>query len=238
MSETTMTNREKAAARSQLRSEEDATARRAEILWAVKPKRTNSGVIWEDRLNERTYRRLMGGAAWPGPTSFVPTCHMAILGEDTEIDHASGRHKIWLLFEESAQSIEEMLAQMCMRMDALVCRDWVLPVEEPEYVRVETWMRERRRRRLPVPQMMAPPVSRFVQLNALMQARTTTTKSFFFGPESVAAATYISVPDADFERSLNKYPQIGAVLYPLGYLDLIERRDGSVGRHIPAEGGY
>ena len=73
MSETTMTNREKAAARSQLRSEEDATARRAEILWAVKPKRTNSGVIWEDRLNERTYRRLMGGAAWPGPTSFVPT---------------------------------------------------------------------------------------------------------------------------------------------------------------------
>lgn len=233
-----MTMREKAVAFGQLKAEEKKKAQRMEILHAVTPKRTQSGVVWADSLNGREYRRIMGGAAWPGPTSFTPTCHMAILGEDTQVDPASGRHKIWLLFEESAQSMEEMLAQICMRMEALVCRDWVMPVEEPEFVRVETWMRERRRRRLPVPQMMAPPVSRFVQLNALMQARTTTTKSFYFGPESVAAAAYVSVPDADFERPLNKYPQIGAVLYPLSYLDLIERRDGSSKRHVPAEGGY
>ena len=42
----------------------------------------------------------------------------------------------------------------------------------------------------------------------------------------------------DFNRQLNRFPQIGAVLYPLGYLDTVEKRDVRRAPRIPAEGGY
>ena len=91
---------------------------------------------------------------------------------------------------------------------------------------------------MPAPHFTAPPVKEFIELNALMQARTTTSKTFFFGEESTAAAAYVSVPDADFYRPLRKYPQIACVLYPLGYLDTMEKSGTPRMEYRSAEGGY
>lgn len=230
--------REREAAGAQLRQEEAKRNYSLSVLGGIHPQRTMGGVVWEDEVNKRKYQRVIGGAAWPGNECYMPTCHMAILGEDIEVDVASGKNKVWLLYEESAQSVEALLGQICLRMEAIVCTDWVMPVEDPGYIRVDQWIQARRRRRLPVPQVLAPPVETFAQLNALMQARTVTSKSFFFGPESMAVASYMSVPDADFGRNLNRYPAVGAVLYPLGYIDAIQKRDVRRAAHIPAEGGY
>lgn len=230
--------REKALAKADLYREESKDRTAKAVIAGLKPKRVMSGVVWEDKVNGREYQRIIGGCAWPGAESFTRTCHMAILGEDTQKDPASGRPKIWLVAEETAQSVEELLDKVCMRMETTVCRDWVMPVDEPEYIRVENWLRERRRCRRPVPQVLDAPITRFLELNALMQARTVTTKSFYFGPDSIAAAAYASVSDQDFSRQLNRFPQIGAVLYPLGYLDTVEKRDVRRAPRIPAEGGY
>lgn len=230
--------REKMGAQSALNREEAKDRLCKAVLAGLKPKRTASGIVWEDSVNGREYQRIIGGCAWPGAESFTRTCHIAILGEDTQADPGSGRHKIWLVAEEIAQSVEEMLDKVCMRMETTVCRDWVMPTEEAEFIRVENWMRDRRRLRRPVPQVLDAPVVRFVELNALMQARTVTTKSFFFGPDSLAAAAYASVSDMDFNRQLNRFPQIGAVLYPLGYLDTVDKRNVRRSSRLPAEGGY
>lgn len=234
----TEAERKKFVAAGELSREEAKSKNGLAVISGLKPKRVMSGIVWEDKVNGREYRRIIGGCAWPGAESFTRTCHLAILGEDTQKDPGSGRYKIWLVAEEVAQSIEELLDKICIRMEAAVCHDWVMPVEEAEFIRVENWLRDRRRMRRPVPQVLDAPVTSFMQLNALMQARTVTTKSFYFGSDSLAAAAYASVSDQDFGRQLNRFPQIGAVLYPLGYLDTVEKRDIRRSPRIPAEGGY
>ena len=229
---------ERAQAKCLMRTEEKHYKASVENLHLLKMKHTINGVVWEDEKNKRSYQRIVGGAAWPGPESYTPTCHMAILGEDVETDIESGRTTIWILFEESSPSIEDLLWRVVNHMEAVHCLEWVMPTEDPGYIRVEQWVRERRRKRLAVPQVVDTPIDSFLELNALMQARTVTTKSFFFGKESMAAAAYISIPDADFRGKLSKYPQVGAVLYPLGFLDTTRKRSSQKSFHIPAEGGY
>lgn len=209
-------------------------------LFALKLEKTADGktTVWKDKANNRTYGRIIGGIAWPGADSYEPNTHLAILGEDMRVDDESGKNLIWILHEEAGQTIEAVMDRASAFMDALWCKDWVLPQHEPEYLRVDEWVRDRKRRRMPVPHLCACPLKEFVQLNALMQARTVTNKTFFFGDDSVAAQAYIGVPDEDFYRPLRKYPQIGCVLYPFGYLEMISKRTGSYSRHKSAEGGY
>lgn len=208
-------------------------------MLSLKLKKDSGGrVVWEDVPHGRKYRRVAGGMAWPGPDAYDPNCRLAILGEGSAQDVASGRHNVWILHEEAFVSVEDMLDAACSWMERIYCRDWILPEHEPQHVRVDHWIRERRRRRMPVPHFCAPPVHDFVELNAMMQARTTTTKTFFFGADSPASAAYATVPDTDFLRSVHRYPAIAAVLYPLSYLDMTERRALQVRTYVPAEGGY
>ena len=211
-----------------------------DALSQVKPEKTKDGkrTVWRDRVNDRTYGRIIGGLAWPGADSYEPDCHLAILGEDIRVDAASGEHLIWILCEEAERTIEGALDKACSLMEQVLCRDWILPLNEPEGIRVDRWLDERRMRRMPAPHLSVPPISEFVQLNALMQARTTTVKTFFFGQDSTAASAYVAVPDEDFYRPLRKYPQIACVLYPLGYLDTMSKRETPRRKYQSAEGGY
>ena len=206
----------------------------------IRPERTRDGkrTVWKDRESGRTYGRILGGLAWPGADSYEPDCHLAILGEDVRVDAASGQNLIWILCEEAERTIEAALDRSCSLMEQILCRDWILPLQEPEAIRVDQWLDERRRRRMSVPHFSAPPIQDFVQLNALMQARTTTVKTFFFGTESMAATAYVAVPDEDFYKPLRKYPQIACVLYPLGYFESISKRETPRSKYVSGEGGY
>lgn len=217
---------------------EDEAENRLNALLSIKPRRTMSGIEWHDEANNRSYQRIIGGLAWPSAESLTPLSSIAILGEDKEVDVATGQQKIWILYEDSAMTIEDLLDTAVVRMEQIVCSDWIIPMHEPEYVRVERWSRERKKRRMPVPHFCAPPSHDFVQLNALMQARTVSNKSFYFGKESPAATLYVAIPDADFNRSLGKYPAVAAVLYPLGYLDMTQKRGIRRSNYVPAQGGY
>lgn len=221
-----------------MRGVEDEAAARMLALTSIHPRRGNSGIEWEDPVNERVYQRIIGGIAWPSSDSLIPMSSISILGEDKEVDAATGQNKIWILYEDSATTIEELLDTAVTRMEQIVCSDWIIPMHEPEYVRVERWAKERKRRRMPVPHFCAPPSHSFSQLNALMQSRTVSNKTFFFGKESPAATLYVAIPDADFNRSLSKYPAVAAVLYPLGYLDMTQKRGIRRETYVPAQGGY
>lgn len=83
-----------------------------------------------------------------------------------------------------------------------------------------------------------PPSVDFLTLHALVQARTVTCKTMFFGEDSIAASAYVSIPAEDYCRPLKRYPQLAAVLYPLGAIDMYTAADIPPGIHIPAEGGY
>ena len=222
-----------------LKGEYRIAQREAEFA-QIKPEKSRDGqrTVWKDPVNGRTYGRILGGIAWPGADSYVPDCHLAILGEDERQDASTGQHMVWILCEEAERTIEGILDKACSLMEEILCRDWILPVHEPEYVRVRNWLKDRRSRMMGIPHFSAPPVKEFVQLNALMQARTTTAKTFFFGTDSVAATAYVAVPDEDFYRPLRRYPQIACVLYPLGYLDTITRPGIKRSKYRSAEGGY
>ena len=238
-----MANEKERQKRTELRLEKefrDGIEKREAVLLQIKPEKSRDGkrTVWKDAVNGRTYGRILGGIAWPGADSSVPDCHLAILGEDMRTDAATGQHLVWILCEEAERSIEPLLDRACSLMEMMLCRDWILPEAEPEYVRVERWLKERRQRRMSVPHFSGPPVEAFIELNALMQARTTTSKTFFFGEDSTAATAYVSVPDADFYKPLRKYPQIACVLYPLGYFDTVDICGAPRMRHVSAEGGY
>ena len=219
---------------------ERALAKRSLDFSQIKPEKSRDGqrTVWKDPVNNRTYGRILGGIAWPGADSYVPDCHLAILGEDERQDVSTGQNFVWILCEEAERTLEGILDKACSLMEQLLCRDWILPMQEPEYVRVNTWLKDRRSRRMAIPHFSAPPVKEFIQLNALMQARTTTAKTFFFGEDSIAATAYVAVPDEDFYRPLRRYPQVACVLYPLGYLDTISRPTMKRKEYRSAEGGY
>mgnify|MGYP000111521041 FL=1 len=94
------------------------------------------------------------------------------------------------------------------------------------------------RHRLPRIRIIPPPSVDFLALHALVQARTVTCKTMFFGEDSIAASAYVSIPAEDYCRPLKRYPQLAAVLYPLGAIDMYTSADIPPGIHIPAEGGY
>ena len=73
---------------------------------------------------------------------------------------------------------------------------------------------------------------------ALMVIPVERTLHALFGEDSIAASAYVSIPAEDYCRPLKRYPQLAAVLYPLGAIDMYTAADIPPGIHIPAEGGY
>lgn len=194
--------------------------------------------IWKDTLKGLVYRRLIGGIAWPAPDSYTPMTHLAVLAEERDEDFSMGHHTVHVIYEDMAPTIEEVLNIAVAKQSLLRCAEWVAPIHESEVIRIRQWEKDRMRHRLPRIRIIPPPSVDFLTLHALVQARTVTCKTMFFGEDSIAASAYVSIPAEDYCRPLKRYPQLAAVLYPLGAIDMYTAADIPPGIHIPAEGGY
>ena len=179
----------------------------------------------------------MGGLCFPSADSRYPTSHLAILGEEKDQDD-NGRQVIRIIDEDYGMNVEALLAQAVQKMHTFKCRRFVMDEDCPEALRVRKWLKMRSRRNDDVPVILPAPITAFTELNALMQARTTGSKTFVFGYGSSAAMTYISVPDSDFTKNVSRYPQVGCVLLALGKLETTSARKKGGAGHVPAEAGY
>lgn len=211
-----------------------------ERLKKIKPIRDGftGKIVWKDNAKGLIYRRLIGGIAWPAPDSYTPMTHLAILAEERDEEISTGQHTVHVLYEDMAPTIEEILSLAVEKQDMLRCTDWAAPIHESEFIRVRQWEKDRMRHRLPRIRLMAPPSVDFLTLHALVQARTVTCKTMFFGEDSLAASTYVSIPAEDYCRPLKRYPQLAAVLYPLGVIDMYTAAEAPAENRVPAEGGY
>jgi len=194
--------------------------------------------VWHDPVRGVFYRRIVGGIATPAPDSVTPMSHMAILGEDREVDTATGKNYVYVLHETQAPTVEEILELSVVKQEQLKCTTWVTPQKDTDYVRIQGWMNDRRLLHLPTLRIVPPRSTDFITLHALVQGRTMGAKTMFFGEGSNAATEYVGIPVEDYYRSLKKHPALASVLYALGYIDLTPFTIARNGSYMAIEGGY
>jgi hypothetical protein len=185
------------------------------------------------------YSRIVGGVCFSGVDAYSPLHAGCVIGEEREKDFGSGMHILRILHEFSAPDVEELLDAAVLVQQRIKCRVWLTPLESPAMIRAVKWSRDRQALRLPRVVLSAPATRNFLVMHTLLQRRTETNKTMYFGADSQAAAQYVSVRKEEFHGDVGRFPAVAACLYALSGIDMRAERQGeSAAAAVPAQGGY
>lgn len=205
-------------------------------------------VFYQDPATKQAFRRVVGGLAWPYD---IRPGALVVLVEHSQPMPGQDQHRVDVAAEFTDEDPEQILRRASLWGETLSCRAWHTPLAAPELRLVQDYNDGRRRLRLPLLDCSNPPsVNGSRDWNAyhrLLERRTRSAKTLFFGEESQAAREYKVRQRTDVERRLEMFPLLAAFLWALAALDLesgsVAARPGGhrTGRgHGPADklGGY
>ncbi len=180
--------------------------------------------FFRDRLSGRTFRRIVGGLAFPYDSS---PGHAVVLGEIMRQDPEMHAHHVYILGESGSADYQELLSKVAMLQDRTLCKEWMTPMDDNNVLLVDDYNEffRYRHRKAPIDLCSPPQYNRgerseiFRFYDRLVAKRTTHRKTLFFG-ESDVAKHYATITPADLKRRPEVFPPIAAFLYALAEIDL------------------
>ena len=202
-------------------------------------------VYYEDlKMGKIQYRRLVGGLAWPYGVE-KPGC-VVLLAEGRVFKEETQNHWIWLVGEYVNHSSQELLRVLGQMDESVYGVEWVTDLKNPHYLLVEQWNDERADYRQKTivfynpPEIHKPSRQLFRFYDQLVDKRTRTQKSLFFGKDSEVARQYAILTPDDFRKSMEEFPCVCAFLYTLATLEFSSKQQEFNSYYqVPDEiGGY
>lgn len=179
---------------------------------------------FKDMLSERTFRRIVGGLAFP--FDHKPG-HAVVLGEIMRQDPEHHTHHVFVLGEAGAADYQELLGKVAMLQDRTLCKEWMTPMDNNNVLLVDDFNEGKRyrHRKAPIDLCSPPQYDRtdrgemFRFYDRLVSTRTMGRKTLHFGG-SEAGQHYQTIQPADLKRHPEEWPPVAAFLYALAELDL------------------
>lgn len=188
--------------------------------------------LWRDAQTGQTYRRVVGGLAWPATYRPDPRPGaLVVLVEHRAPMPGQAARRVEVVAEFCDPDPVELLRRASLWGDLLCCRAWVTPVNVPELALLHHYNTDRRRYRLPVLDVASPPSINghrdFAAYDRLVERRTQGVKTLFFGEGGMVAREYKSRGRADALRRMEEFPLIAAFLWALAAMDMEEPLAGA-----------
>jgi hypothetical protein len=189
-------------------------------------------------LGPEEYRRVAGGLAWPMMGLEGAGC-WCVLGEVRLADSHTEAHEVRVLASGMDDSVAVLLDDATAAASALNCGAWYAPLNEPGQRLYIEWRKSRRKLAQPVITLAHPPHTDFTVLFELLKARTKGQKSFAFGEHGAGPASAVKELDAEATtKPIKHYPQVAALLYALGAIDLLSPPSGNTKPWHRGRAGY
>ncbi len=178
------------------------------------------------------FRRVVGALAWPEndrPGALI------VLGETRSAQNALGigRHDVHVLEEQTHDDVSMLLAYMGRMTEDWLVRVWATPVADKRTYMLDDLAADMRAIRRPAPRYADP--QRWSGKGeglmpfyfALVQRRTLSEKTLFFGETSHAAVEIGKLDDkkGDATRKPTDYPAAAALFFALAEVDVTPYRE-------------
>lgn len=175
------------------------------------------------------FRRIVGALAWPvedKPGALI------VLGETRSTQNALGigRHDVHVLEERTHDDVSMLLAYMARMADDWLVRVWATPVADHRAYMLDDLAADMRTIRRPAPRYADPQgwsgkgEGLMPFYHGLVQRRTMSEKTLFFGEGCEAAVQIGKLQPGDASRKPTDFPAAAALFFALAEVDVTPYR--------------
>jgi len=178
-------------------------------------------LLWRNAESKALYRRVVGGLAWPRGNR--PGALVALV-EHLHPQPGQDMRRVEVAAEFVDADPGQLLRKASHWAETLHCRALMTDLSAPEMQLAFDYNDGRARLRLPQLDLGMPPAMNgsrdFAAYHRLMERRTRSIKTLFYGERSMVAREYNSRQLQDFSRPVENFPVVAAFLWALGAIDL------------------
>lgn len=187
------------------------------------------------------FRRTTGGLVWPcGETPGA----VVVLGETRSRQNVlGGRHDVHVLVEERSADVSRLVTVMEIFTEELLVKLWSTPLTDARAYLLDDANDERRKLRRPLIRYGDPQYWQgkgeglMPYYHSLVQRRTLSEKSLFFGKNSSAADEIGKLQAEDMTGKPTDYPAAAALFFALAEIDVNPMADWADRGNVSSYGG-